>query len=301
MNKKALGLALFSVIVWGSAFAAIRASLLGGYTPGHLVLFRFLIASSIFIVYALWPGTSFRLPRKEDIGKILLLGWVGISVYQLGITFGEEIVSASTAGMLIASAPIFTALIASWVLKERLSVIGWIGLLVGMVGIVLIMLGSGEMSIAGSKGIVYILIAVLATSAFFVYQKPLFKRYRPVELTAYFTWAGTLPFFIFFPGLLESVQTASTEANLAAVYVGIFPAAIAYVTWATALSLGEAGVVTSVMYVEPVFAILVAWLWLNELPSLLSLSGAVIAIASVVIVNWIGKKEPPLLKRPLEN
>ncbi|MFS0576610.1 DMT family transporter [Sporosarcina sp. 179-K 3D1 HS] len=301
MNKKAFGLALFSVIVWGSAFAAIRASLLGGYSPGHLVLFRFLIASSIFIIYALWPGTSFRLPRKEDIGKILLLGWIGISVYQLGITFGEETVSASTAGMMIASAPIFTALIAIFALKERLSAFGWVGLLVGMLGTFLIMLGSGEMSFAGSKGIVYILIAVLATSAFFVYQKPLFQRYRPIELTAYFTWAGTLPFFIFFPGLVEGIQAASFEANMSAIYVGIFPAAIAYVAWATALSLSDAGVVTSVMYVEPVFAIIVASLWLHEVPGILSLIGATIAIGSVVIVNWVGKKEPPVLHGPAEN
>jgi drug/metabolite transporter (DMT)-like permease len=294
MNKKAFLLALFTVIIWGSGFAAIRASLQGGYSPGHLVLTRFLIASSMFAIYALWPGTKFRLPRKEDILKIGVLGWIGISVYHWGVTYGEVTVSAGTAGMFIASAPVFTALIAVIFLKERLSALGWLGMFVGIIGIFLITVGSEGTSFTISKGVVFILIASIATSVFFVFQKPLLRRYRPIELTAYFTWAGTLPFFIYFPGLLQGIQDATLEANLSTVYLGIFPAAIAYVTWATALSLEETGSVASMLYAEPVVAIIVAWLWLQEFPSILSIIGGFVAIASVIIVNWIGIKRRPI-------
>lgn len=299
MNKKAFLLALFTVIVWGSGFAAIRASLLGGYTPGHLVLTRFLIASSVFIIYALWPGTTFRLPKKEDLLKIAVLGWIGISVYHWGVTFGEVTVSAGTAGLFIASAPVFTALIAVIVLKERLGVLGWFGMIVGIVGIFLITIGSEGTSFTISKGVFFILIASIATSIFFVFQKPLLKRYSPIELTAYFTWAGTLPFFIYSPGLIQGIQGATVEANLSTIYLGVFPAAIAYVTWATALSMGETGSVASMLYGEPVVAIIVAWLWLQELPSLLSVVGGIVAISSVMIVNWIGLKHRPRLRREL--
>ena len=287
MNKKALLLASFTIIVWGSSFASIRASLLGGYSAGHLVLTRFLIASLVFILYALWPGTKFQLPRKEDIWKIALLGWIGISVYQLGVTFGEVTVSAGTASMFIASAPIFTAIIAVIALKERLKAIGWIGLGMGFIGIFLITLGTAGSTFTISKGAILLLIAAFATSVFFVFQKPLFKRYKPIELTAYFTWAGTIPFFIFFPGLLEEIQGATLEANLSAIYVGVFPAAIAYATWATALSMANASAVTSMMYTEPVFAIIIAFVWLQELPSLLSVIGGIIAISSVIMVNMV--------------
>ena len=296
MNKKAFLLALFAVIVWGSGFAAIRASLLGGYTPGHLVLTRFLIASSVFIIYALWPGTTFRLPKKEDLLKIAVLGWIGISAYHWGVTFGEVTVSAGTAGLFIASAPVFTALIAVIVLKERLGVLGWLGMFVGIIGILLITIGSEGTSFTISKGVFFILIASIATSIFFVFQKPLLRRYSPIELTAYFTWAGTLPFFIYFPGLIQGIQGATIEANLSTIYLGIFPAAIAYVMWATALSMGETGSVASMLYGEPVVAIIVAWLWLQELPSLLSIVGGVVAISSVIIVNWIGLKRRPRLR-----
>lgn len=301
MNKKAFLLASFAVILWGSGFAAIRASLLGGYTPGHLVLTRFLIASSVFIIYALWSGTMFRLPKKEDLLKIAVLGWIGISVYHWGVTFGEVTVSAGTAGLFIASAPVFTALIAVIVLKERLGVLGWLGMFVGIIGIFLITIGSEGTSFTISKGVFFILIASIATSIFFVFQKPLLRRYSPIELTAYFTWTGTLPFFIYSPGLIQGIQGATIEANLSTIYLGVFPAAIAYVMWATALSMGETGSVASMLYGEPVVAIIVAWLWLQELPSLLSIVGGIVAISSVIIVNWVGLKRRSRLRRVLIN
>ncbi len=296
MNSKAFLMAFITIMIWGSTFAAIRASLHGGYTPGHLVLIRYLIASGAFLLYALWPSVHFRLPKKEDMIKILFLGWIGISIYHIGVTFGEQTISAGTAGMLIGSAPVFTALIAVMVLKERLGFFGWIGLGIGLTGIILITLGSAGPALDISGGAFLVLMAAFATSIFFVFQKPFLKRYRPIELTAYFTWAGTLPFFCFFPGLFQSVQTATMEANLSALYVGIFPAAIAYVTWATALSLGNASSVTSMMYLEPAIAILIAWIWLHEWPSTLSLVGGIIAISGVIIVNGLGRKPRTLIK-----
>ncbi|MBS4196257.1 DMT family transporter [Lederbergia citri] len=291
MIAKALLMASITVLIWGSTFAGIRVSLNGGYSPGHLVLVRFFIASALFVIYALWPGVKFQLPQKKDLLKIILLGWIGISIYHIGVTFGEQTISAGTAGMLIGSGPIFTAIIAAIVLKERLGLFGWLGLSVGFIGIILITVGTSGSSFTISEGAIFVLISALATSVFFVFQKPFLKRYRPIELTAYFTWAGTIPFFIFAPGVFQTVQHATLEANLTAIYVGVFPGAIAYVMWAIALSLGKASSITSILYVEPAIAILVAWIWLNEFPTTLSLIGGIVAISGVLIVNVKGSKK----------
>src|SRR5690606_21370898 len=120
-------------------------------------------------------------------------------------------------------------------------------------------------------------------------------------LTAYFTWAGTLPFLVFSPGLFTAMQSATLEARLATLYVGVFPAAIAYVTWATALSLANASSVSSLIYLEPAVAIVVAWMWLHELPTPLSLIGGVIAIAGVMIVNVMGRKHRVLSGKTAES
>jgi drug/metabolite transporter (DMT)-like permease len=291
MNKKAFVLAMVTVMIWGSAFAAIRASLQGGFTSGHLVLFRYLIASFSFVVYALIPGVKFQLPAKKDLLSILLLGWIGISTYHIGVTFGSQTVPAGTAAMLIASSPIFTTIFAIVWLNERMERMGWIGLIIGFTGIAIITLGSNRHSFTISSGAIFVLVAAIATSVFFVLQKPLFDRYKPIELTAYFTWAGTLPFLIFSPGLIEGIQHATLQANLSAIYVGIFPAGVAYVSWAIALSMGNASSISTILYIEPFFAILVAWIWLQERPSALSVIGGLVTVFGVLLVNLLGKKK----------
>lgn len=296
LNSKAIILALITVLIWGSTFAAISVSLQGGYSAGHLILVRFMIASIIFLIIAFLPSIKFRLPAKTDLLRITFVSLVGISGYHLCVTFGQETVSAGTAGLIIGTSPIFTTLFAIWILKERLGTIGWIGLGFGFIGIILISIGSGD-GLGFSPGIVLILMAAIATSLFFVYQKPLFEKYSAIELTAYFTWIGTIPFLYFVPGLFNDIQTASLEANLTAIFIGIFPTSIAYLTWSVALSLASASSISSILYIEPVIAIIVAWVWINDLPSILSILGGVITIAGVLIVNYFGKKQR-LLQNP---
>ncbi|WP_088007697.1 DMT family transporter [Indiicoccus explosivorum] len=301
MNAKAFSFALFSVLIWGSSFAAIRVSLQGGYDAGHNVLVRFLVASALFAVYAAWPGTKFRLPHRSDMLRILLLGFTGISIYHIFVTFGMETVSAGTAGMLVGSGPIFTALIAAAVLKERLTRPGWLGMGIGFAGISLIALGAEGASLTLTGGALLVLMAACAASVFFVFQKPLLTRYTAIELTAYFTWAGTLPFLIFSPGLLDALGNATLEAHAATVYVGLFPAAVAYVTWASALSSASASSVSSLIYLEPAVAIVAAWLWLHELPTGLSLFGGVIAISGVLLVNALGWRRRTGARKQVES
>ncbi|SOC40713.1 DMT family transporter [Ureibacillus acetophenoni] len=300
MNLKALLLALLTVVIWGSTFAANSVGLQGGYPAGHLILVRFVIASILFIIIALLPNVKFRLPAKEDILRIFFLGVLGISGYHICNTFGQVTVNAGTAGLLIGSGPIFTTLFAMWFLKERLGKVGWFGLGFGLLGIIIISIGSGD-AFGISPGVILILLAAIATSLFFVFQKPLFQKYSAIELTAYFTWAGTIPFFVFAPGLFETIQTATLEANITAIYIGIFPTAVAYLTWAIALSLATASSISSTLYLEPVIAIIVAWIWINELPTMMSIAGGVIAITGVLIVNYFGKRHEILRKKNIES
>ncbi|MFD1708250.1 DMT family transporter [Siminovitchia sediminis] len=290
MNKKTFIIALITIIVWSSSFAGTRASLLGGIPSDHLALLRFLVASIVFAFYALSQRSRFKWPKKEDLLRIFILAFIGITLYYIAATYGQQTVTAGTTSMIVASAPIFAALIAVFVLKERMGLIRWIGLGIGFIGIFIITLGTTDANFKILRGIPLVLLATIATSIFFVLQKPLFKRYHPIHLTAYFTWAGTLPMLIFLPGLFESIQSATLEANVAAIYVGIFPSAICYAAWAIALSSGNTGTVMSMFYMEPLFAITIAWLWLGEIPSILSIIGGIVAISSVAIVNLNGEK-----------
>jgi drug/metabolite transporter (DMT)-like permease len=134
-----------------------------------------------------------------------------------------------------------------------------------------------------------ILLAAFSTSVYFVYQKPYLPRYGPVPLTAYCIWAGTAFMLVFLPALLRDLAVAPLESTLSVAYLGVFPAALAYLTWTYALSRAPASIVTSFLYLNPPVAILLAWWWRDEVPSLLSLQGGLLALVGVVVVTTRGR------------
>jgi drug/metabolite transporter (DMT)-like permease len=119
-------------------------------------------------------------------------------------------------------------------------------------------------------------------------------KYTALQLVTYMIWAGTLLLLVFTPGLIEEVANAPIEATIATIYLGIFPSAVAYVTWSYALSRAPATIVASFLYLQPVLAVIIAWIWLNEIPALISMVGGVVTILGVFLVNKYGlsKGEP---------
>jgi drug/metabolite transporter (DMT)-like permease len=284
------------LLLWASAFAGIRAGMrvtpgggLGGdgYGPGELALLRFGTASAALALYGL--ATRMRLPAREDLPGIGLAGLLGISVYHVALNFGEMTVQAGAASLLISAAPVFTALLSVLFLQERLTGPGWAGILLAFAGAALIALGGGG-GLRFTPGALLILLSALVTAAFNILSKRSLRRYAALEFTSYAIWAGTLPMLVFLPGLLRQLHGAAPQATFAVVYLGLFPAAIAYVLWNYALSRMPASLLSSFLYLSPVLASGIAWVWLREVPTPLTVLGGALAILGVVLVQTKGHR-----------
>ena len=277
--------ATITVLFWGSAFAGIRAGL-HSYSPAHVALLRFFVASVILAILA--TAMHMRLPRPQDIPLIFLLGLLGFAFYALALNIGEQSIASGPAAVLIQTSPIWTALAAILFLGERLRAWGWVGIAVSFVGAVVIGFGRGS-GLALSWGAVLIIAAAVATSAYSIIQKRMLDRYRPVEITTYAIWAGTLLLLPFSGGIIGQIRTAPLGDTLAVIYLGAGPAALAYVTWAVVLSRLPASRASSFLFVVPIVAFLVGWVWLGETPTLIDLVGGVLAIGGVALVNTLGR------------
>tara|TARA_R110000868_G_scaffold6011_10_gene34958 strand:- start:359 stop:1255 length:897 start_codon:yes stop_codon:yes gene_type:complete len=278
-----------AIILWASAFVGIRAGL-NGYSPEGLALLRYLVASFVMmIIYYSMPQRT-AMPLADRVG-LLLVGAVGIGLYNLTLNNGELAVSSGVASFITSQSPVVTTIFAILFLGEGLSAKRFLGFIVSLLGVIIIAYGEiGKFEM--TTGMTYIIVALIAGSCFSIMQKPFLKKYNAIEATAYAVWGGTL-FLLFYSSHLQyDVMHASMRATLVVIYLGIFPASLAYVAWCYTLTKLSVSHTVSYLYVLPFVTALMGWVFMGEAPAFISMMGALIAIGGVWLVNQSYKSVP---------
>jgi drug/metabolite transporter (DMT)-like permease len=279
--SRAWAAAALVVVLWASAFAAIRAAL-EGFTATELSVLRLAVAS--LALAAAVPFMRMRRPAMRDLPAIVAAGATGMTAYQLLLNSGERTVAAGTASLLVSTGPIFVALLAALTLGERLNRRERLGLAVAFAGALVIALGQGG-GVTLSGGALIVLAAAVSQAAFFVIQKPLLARYSAFEVTTYAMWAGTLLILPLGAHVPRALVHARVEALWAVALLALGASAIGFFAWAFASARLPISRLSASLYAVPVVAILVALVWLGELPSLASVVGGAIALAGVAITS----------------
>ena len=268
-----------TIVLWGSAYVAIRIAL-DGFSVAGMTAGRVVVSALVLTVVA--PFVGVRRPDRSDLPRLAVCGVVGVTGYQLLLNAGQRTVPAGTASLLINTAPLFTVLLAWLLLRDRLTSRGRVGIALGFAGATIMALGEGD-GLRLSGNALLIVTAALCFALFIVLQKPLLRRYSGFELTCYAMWAGTIVALPLVPALVGNLSSAGGRSILAVLFLGVGPSAIGFATWAYALSRFAVGTTANALYLLPIVAVSSGWLILGEQPHLTALAGGAIALTGVVV------------------
>ena len=270
-----------TLLLWASAFVAIR-HLGHDFSAGALSLGRLLVGSVALGVVAVSRGLP--RPSGRDWLGLVVIGVLWFGVYNLALNQGERHVDAGTAAMLIQISPVLIALLATVFLGERFT--GWLalGLVLAFTGVVLI----GVSQPGGHHdlvGVALCLLAALVYSISLVVQKPLVSRLSALHVTWLACTIGALVCLPFAGRLVDDTSHASASDIWWVVYLGLFPTAIAFTTYAYALRHMTASSLGITTYLVPPLTIVMGWLFLGEVPPTMAYAGGALALVGVAVAR----------------
>lgn len=276
----AAGAAAVTVVLWASAFVSIRSAG-DAYAPGALALGRLLAGALTLGVMCLLRREG--LPPRSAWRGIAISGVLWFGFYMVALNWGEQQVDAGTAALVVNTGPILIALLGARLLGDPMPPRLLAGMAVSFAGAVTVglsMSGEGGSSVLG---VVLCLLAAVAYAAGVVAQKPALGSASPLQVTTFGCLVGAVLCLPFAGQLVQQAAAAPVPATLNMVYLGVFPTALAFTTWAYALSRTTASRMGATTYAAPALVVLMSWLSLGEVPGLLTLVGGVLCLAGVAV------------------
>jgi drug/metabolite transporter (DMT)-like permease len=280
VDVKVVAAASTTVVLWASAFVAIRDAGTA-FGPGALALGRLLTGAVALLALLLVRGE--RLPPRAAWPGIAASGVLWFGLYMVALNWGEKKVDAGTAAMVVNIGPVLIALLGGWLLKEGFPPNLLAGMAVSFAGAVVVGISMGGGGGSSVLGIALCVLAAATYAAGVVSQKPALRHATPLQTTAFGCLVGAVACLPFSPQLLDQVGHAPLRATLDMVYLGLFPTALAFTTWAYALSRTTAGRMGATTYAVPALVVLMSWAVLGEVPALLALLGGVLCLGGVAV------------------
>ncbi len=279
-SRLAAAAATVTVVLWASAFVSIRSAG-AAYSPGALALGRLLAGALTLGAICLvrregWP------PRAAWRG-IAISGLLWFGFYMVALNWGEQQVDAGTAALVVNVGPLLIALLGARLLGDPMPPRLLAGMAVSFAGAVTVglsMSGGGGSSVLG---VVLCLLAAVAYASGVVAQKPALGRASVLQVTTFGCLVGAVVCLPFSGQLLHESARAPLPATLNMVYLGVFPTALAFTTWAYALSRTTASRMGATTYAVPALVVLMSWLALGEVPGPVTLVGGALCLAGVAV------------------
>ena len=274
--------AAVTVVLWASAFVFIRTAG-ADFSPGSLALGRLFSASVVLVTILLMTGIG--PPPRSAFRGILVSGLLWFGIYMVALNWAEQHIDAGTAALVINTGPVMIALLGGLFLGEGFPRQLMAGIAVAFAGAVVVGLAGS----AGAATVLGVLLCVVAAAAWAVAvlaQKPALAHGSALQVTTGGCVVGTIACLPFTGQLIGEVTAAPLPATLSLVYLGVFPTAVAFTTWAYALARMTAGQVGATTYAVPALVVVMSWLVIGEVPAPLALTGGALCLTGVAITRW---------------
>lgn len=278
-----------TLVFWASAFVAIR-HLADDFSAGAMTLGRQGVGALALALFALRGGLP--RPTAGQWRSIVVIGVLWFAVYHLALNQGEQWVDAGTAAMLLQASPVLVAVLASIFLGERFTLPLLVGLAVAFTGIVLIgAAGPGGADVSPRHvvlGVLLCLVSAASYSVSLILQKPLLGDLSAVHVTWLACVVGAVVCLPFGPQLAGEAADAPASSLWWLVYLGVFPTALAFTTYAYALRHMTASSLGVTTYLVPPLTVGMSLVFLGETPPTVAYVGGALALLGV----WIARRQP---------
>lgn len=278
---------LFTVVVWGISPVFLR-SLSIGLGPADALVIRYTPIALTCILILVATG-GWRIARA-DWPRLLVISVIGIFTYSVASVFGFASVPAGIGGLLYATQPLFIALLAAFLLGERLTIHVLFGFLLALAGTVLLLwndLTAGPETQSYAIGLLLLVIACAAWAFYSVPGKVLFQRYGTLSMTAMSLLIATLPMILFAsPGTLETVRAMTPRHWLELAFLAGISTFIAMFTWTYGTARVSAATAGAFLYLIPVIAVLAGALLLDETVTLATVLGGLLILGGVAVAQF---------------
>ncbi len=281
--------ATFTVVLWGASFVATKVAL-HYLPPDTLVWLRFAMGL-VLLGVAVVARKQFALPRLSELPYFALLGLIGIAFHQWLQSNGLVTAQATTSAWIVATTPIFIALLGWLVLKEKLSGFQTLGIFVAVLGVLLVVSRGDLRALVGGQSVTtgdfLVMISAPNWAVFSILSRRGLQQHPAARMMFYvmaFGWAFTTLLFLFNPHF-DAVSRLPLDGWLAVLFLGILCSGLAYIFWYDALKSIPASQVGVFLYIEPMVTVLVAWVVLGEQLTWAAWLGGAIILAGIWMVN----------------
>lgn len=278
-----------SAVIWGISFIATKVAVAEA-PPAVIIWLRFTMGLVILFFYLLLRR-ELTLPPVKELFYLALLGFIGISLHHWLQSTGLVTAKASTTSWLIATTPIFMALLAWMFLREKITLTALCGILLATMGVLLVV-SNGDITTVlngefGSIGNLLVLLSAFNWAVFSVLSRPALEKYSALFVLFYATLFGILFSSIHFVSISGwmYINKLSSAGWLAVAFLGIASSFLAYTYWYDGLQIIGATQSGVFIYMEPLVSLVVAAIVLNEAVTPAALLGGSLILLGVWLVN----------------